>query len=385
MKRRDFVRLGSLIAATATQLDVYGGEAPQQSTALTGKTVDFVNDGVPLSPKEYGELLMKLADEGKIKTDFYSNGGVVEELENRFAKLMGKESSVFMPTGTLANHMALRRLAANNRRVILQEQSHIYQDTGDGCQTLSALNLIPLGLNTTEMTLEEIKEVVDKTAKGRVALKVGAICIESPVRRQQDTLVPFENMKAITDYARANDIKTHLDGARLFVQAAHTGITPAAYGALFDTSFTSICKCFNAASGAVLAGSKEFTHDLFHERRMFGAGIPAVWPFAAVALHYVDTWIDEYKSAWQKAEYLFTEIQKDERCKIVKYKNGSHIVHLDLKNIDKKRFSDALAKRNIRLSAPDVTGFNLKVNISMNRMSAQEIAGKFKEAMKEVG
>ena len=122
MKRRDFVRLGSLIAATATQLDVYGGEAPQQSTALAGKTVDFVNDGVPLSPKEYGELLMKLADEGKIKTDFYSNGGVVEELENRFAKLMGKESSVFMPTGTLANHMALRRLAGNNRRVIIQEQ-----------------------------------------------------------------------------------------------------------------------------------------------------------------------------------------------------------------------------------------------------------------------
>jgi threonine aldolase len=49
-----------------------------------------------------------------------------------------------------------------------------------------------------------------------------------------------------------------------------------------------------------------------------------------------------------------------------------------------KRFSDALAKRNIRLSAPDSTGFNLKVNISMNRMSAQEIAGSFKEAMKEV-
>ena len=69
----------------------------------------------------------------------------------------------------------------------------------------------------------------------------------------------------------------------------------------------------------------------------------------------------------------------------MKYDNGSHIVRLDLKNIDKKRFSDALSKRNIRLSAPDATGFNLKVNISMNRMTHQEIAGSFKEAMKEVG
>ena len=73
MHRRDFVKLGSVIAASATQLDVYGGEIPQK-TNLAGKTVDFVNDGVPLTPKEYGELLMKLADEGKIKRDFYSNG-----------------------------------------------------------------------------------------------------------------------------------------------------------------------------------------------------------------------------------------------------------------------------------------------------------------------
>lgn len=373
------------MAATATQLNVYGGEIPAGSSAMAGSPVDFVNDGVPLTPKEYGELLMRLADEGKIKTDFYSNGGVVEEMENRFAKLLGKESAVFMPTGTLANHMALRRLAGNNRRVILQEQSHIYQDTGDGCQTLSALNLIPLGLNSTEMTLAEVEEVVNKTQKGRVALKVGVIAIESPVRRQQDRMFAMENIKAITAYAKANDIKTHLDGARLFVQSAHTGIDPAEYGSLFDTSFTSICKCFNAATGAVLAGSKEFTNDLFHERRMFGAGLPAVWPFAAVALHYVDSFLDDYKSAWQKAEHLFTEIQKDERCRIVKYDHGSHIVHLNMKNVNLKRFSESLAKKNIRLSAPDATGFNLKVNISLNRTTAHGLAGKFMESLKDAG
>lgn len=63
-------------------------------------------------------------------------------------------------------------------------------------------------------------------------------------------------------------------------------------------------------AGAVLAGSKEFTRDLFHERRMFGAGIPAVWPFAAVALHYVDSWIEEYKSAWQKQSICLPRFRK---------------------------------------------------------------------------
>ena len=75
-----------------------------------------------LTPKEYADLLMRLADKGKIKPDFYSNGGVVEELEHKFAHLLGKEAAVFMPTGTLANHIAIRRLAENNRRVIVPDK-----------------------------------------------------------------------------------------------------------------------------------------------------------------------------------------------------------------------------------------------------------------------
>ena len=68
-------------------------------------------------------------------------------------------------------------------------------------------------------------------------------------------------------------------------------------------------------------------------------------------------------------ELINTLIDEITYKKINKYTNGSHIVHLALKSIDMKRFSDALAKRNIRLSAPDSTGFNLKVNISMKEES----------------
>jgi threonine aldolase len=114
---------------------------------------------------------MKLADEGKIKADYYSNTGVVEEMENKFAKLLGKESAVFMPTGTLANHIALRKLADNNRKVIVQEQSHVYNDTGDCTQTLSGLNLIPLGKQKVEFSLSDVEEIIAATK--REGLKPG--------------------------------------------------------------------------------------------------------------------------------------------------------------------------------------------------------------------
>jgi len=384
MRRKDFIKLGGILASGMPQLgDV--NVNPASKIYRDNGQIDFLHDGLNLAPNEYAALLMKLADEGKIKADYYSNTGVVEEMENKFAKLLGKESAVFMPTGTLANHIALRKLADNNRKVIVQEQSHVYNDTGDCTQTLSGLNLIPLGKQKVEFSLSDVEEIIAATKKGRVETRVGVISIETPVRRQFDRMVKDDTLKSIIDYAKNNGIKTHIDGARIFVQAVHTGITPAQYGAMADTIYTSVWKCFNAASGAVLAGSKEFTANLFHERRMFGGGLPAAWPFAAIALHYADTFTEEYKAAWLKAEKLFSYLQKEERLKIIKFENGSHIVRLTIKGTNLSKFKEALMKNNIELSSPDDEGFLLKINPSLNRTNPENVAELFKQALKISG
>ncbi|GAB4005527.1 hypothetical protein GCM10028808_05540 [Spirosoma migulaei] len=379
MRRKDFLKIGGMLAATASQASLFGSPISKASTA--NAPIDFIHDGLLLSPKEYASLLMKLADEGKIKPDYYSNGGVVEELEAKFASLLGKESAVFMPTGTLANHIAIRQLAGQNRRVIVQEQSHLYNDTGDCAQTLSGLTLIPLGTNTVEFSLDDVDSIVKKTQGGRVATRIGALSIESPVRRQKDQLFSFDNVRQLTEYAKSKDIKTHLDGARLFVQPVHTNVSVIQYGAPFDTIYTSLWKCFNAASGAVLAGSKRFTENLFHERRMFGSGLPTAWAFAAVALYYADSFADEYKQAWTKAQQLFTLLRKDERFSIAQFEHGSHIVELTLKNANSTRFKEALAKMNLELSAPVNSSFLLKINPSLNRDTPQNLANRFLAAL----
>ena len=379
MRRNDFLKIGGVLAATASQTSLYG--APITKGSAAHASVDFVHDGLLLSPKEYASLLMKLADEGKIKPDYYSNGGVVEELEAKFASLLGKESAVFMPTGTLANHIAVRQLAGQNRRVIVQEQSHLYNDTGDCSQTLSGLTLIPLSTDSVEFSLSEVDNIVKKTQGGRVATRIGAMSIESPVRRQKDKVFSYDTVRQLAEYAKSKEIKLHLDGARLFVQPVHTNISVIQYGAPFDTIYTSLWKCFNAASGAVLAGSKSFTANLFHERRMFGGGLPTAWAFAAVALYYADSFANDYKQAWAKAQQLFALLQKDERFSITQFEHGSHIVEFTLKNADPIRFKEALAKTNLELSAPVKNSFSLKINPSLNRDTPQNIASRFIEAL----
>lgn len=380
MRRKDFLKIGGVLAATATQSTF---AASVQASKPLSESVDFVHDGLLLSPKEYASLLLKMADEGKIKPDYYSNGGVVEEMESVFARLLGKESAVFMPTGTLANHIAVRHLANSNRRVIVQEQSHLYNDTGDCSQTLSNLNLIPIGVNLVEFSLQEVENIVKKTQSGRVETKVGVISIESPVRRQKDQMFAFENVKKIADYAKSKDIKMHLDGARLFVQPVHNQVSVKEYSAYFDSVYTSLWKCFNAASGAVLAGSKSFTANLFHERRMFGGGLPTAWAFAAVALHFANTFAEDYKKAWTNAETLWGLLQKNERFQITKFEQGSHIIQLKLQQANSVRFKDALFQKGIELPSPIANVFLLKVNPSLNRISPQYAAQLFVEALKE--
>ena len=196
MKRRDFIALGSTLAALSP---ARAGDRNSLHSEVESNRVDFIHDGKQLSPREYASLLMQLAESDKIKPDYYSNGGVVEELENKFASLLGKESAVFMPTGTLANHVAVRRLADKNRKIIVQEQSHFYNDSGDCAQTLSGLNLIPLGPGGVDFGLTEVEKIIDQAKKARVETNVGVIAIETPVRRQSDRMFDEDKLKNITD------------------------------------------------------------------------------------------------------------------------------------------------------------------------------------------
>src|SRR5215472_3271666 len=146
-------------------------------------TVQFRSDGLGLAPAEYAALLAEIAARRGIAVDDYSRGGVVAELEARLAALLGKEAAVFLPTGTLANHLAVRLLARSGRRVLVQAESHLYNDEGDCAQQLSGLNLVPLAPGRATITLAEIERAIAGAPEMRVAAPVGAISIETPVRR----------------------------------------------------------------------------------------------------------------------------------------------------------------------------------------------------------
>ena len=351
---------------------------------MSSEAVVFRGDGEPKSPELMVRRLAQIADHDGIEADNYSLGGVVEAVERRMAETLGKEAAVFMPTGTLANHLAIRNQCGTNPRAIVQEQSHIYHDIGDCVQRLSGINLMPLAHERPYFTLDEVKSAVETAVGGRVLTPVGALVIESPVRRQHGQIMPFDVMKQITEYCSEHSIRTHLDGARLFMMSATTGISPAEYASLFDTVYVSLYKYFGAPFGAILAGTEEFCRNLYHDRRMFGSGLSSASLAAALALEGMEGFEERFARAMSKAGELFVELNQLRGIDVKVYEHGSNIFPVSLdEDVDAERLIEELSNHLLFANADEdnATKVHLTVNTTILRKSNEEIVSSFEAAL----
>jgi threonine aldolase len=348
--------------------------------------VHFRSDGLALSPTEYTRLLLRLTEKRGIAADEFSRDGIVSELEGQMAAILGKETAIFLPSGTLANHLALRLLAKRGHRVLVQRESHIYNDSGDCVQELSGLTLIPLAPGRATFTLAELEEEILHAADARVSIPVGVVSIETPVRRLHGELFDFAEMQQIAAFAREHRIGLHLDGARIFLATAYTAIAPASYAALFDTVYISLYKYLNAAGGAVLAGSARLLEGLYHQRRMFGGSLRQAWPYAAVALHYLDGFTERFQRAAAAAEILFQALQRHPGCEVVRSASATNVTRLRVSGDCAAKLSERLLARGIAIRpaahvTDELAEFELFTNETILRRPVEEIVECFLEAL----
>jgi len=372
MKRRGFLSAPVALAAAAAA-------TPAADSPAVDSRIFAYGDGIPLGPAGYANLMQQLAPQ--IAPDNYSLGGVVEEVEAKMAVVLGKEAAVWLPTGTLANHLAVRLLAQPGRRVLVPEQSHLYNDSGDCAQTLSGLTLVPLAEGRSTYRLEEAEAAANRAQLGRVITPVSALVIETPVRRQAGQQFDFEAMRKLSAWAQKRKIGRHLDGARLFIECAYTQRPVQDYTALFDTVYVSMYKYFNAPSGAILAGPKALMADLYHTRRMFGGGLPGAWPFAAVSLHYLNGFSERMRRAAETGEKVIASLERNGNFVVERIPGGTNIFRLKPIGANAPAYQGRLEQAGISAHTPSGDTFTLQVNETWNRASAAEIVARFERGI----
>ena len=379
--RRDFIRLGSVGAAG---IGLTGAAVSSSARGIdTNRPVFFQGDGLNIGPREYANLLAGIAADGDLEEDYYSNGGVVADLEKRMAEILGKERAVFLPTGTLANHLAIRLLCeSRGRRVVTQAESHVANDVGDDSEVLAGLRVLGLAPGEVDFTLEDVQAEDARARAGRVKVRIGAISIESPVRRKLGGVFDFEELSRISAWAESEGIGRHLDGARLFIGAAYTGIPVKSWAGLFDTVYVSLWKYFNAGSGAILAGPADLLDGLFHTRRMYGGSLIRGWVYAAVALHFLDGFEERFQRGIETSEDLFSRLENHPSFTIRRIPGGSNVFVLGVLGTDPRAFHERVAAAGISMREPREDGsIVVQVNETWASVAGEELGRRLVAAL----
>ncbi|SFI95851.1 low specificity L-threonine aldolase [Caulobacter sp. UNC279MFTsu5.1] len=377
MDRRHFLTL-SLVGAAAPTMSwaqQAAQSAPPPFPPVDARSVWLVGDSAPPDPERTARRLVELAQRGGKPRDSYLANGAVADLEARFAKLLGKEDCAFLATGTLANHLAARVLAGDASRVIVPRESHLYRDESDATQLLSGLNLVPLADGRAAPGLAEIKAAVDEAENGPYPLRVGAIVLESPVRRVKGEMVAPALIREIAAYARGKNIRLHLDGARLLL--APPGYDIAGAAALFDTVYVSLYKYLDAPFGAVLAGGKADIAKVRDLRHRFGGTIYQGWPCAILALAALDDFEARHRAAFAAADQLFAALKAQGLATLKPAPNASNIRELVLAPKSADGLFDRMRQAGVRMARAENGVAPIYINDTLTRRPVEEYVKLF--------
>jgi threonine aldolase len=385
--RRNFLTLSglSILPAMLPAASLFATAKSSSSPFANEPRVDFFGDGKMFDPAEYINTLQQANATTAIEKDRYGTGGAVAALEKQFELITGKEKAVFMPSGTMANQMAIAVLSGENTKVFVQETSHVFRDEADAAQSVFNKRLIPLAKDETCFTAAILKQAVDSMEDQEVFKSgIGAVSIENPVRRSDGRMVPIEEIKKISDYCRANNIKLHLDGARIYLAAAWSGVPVKEYASYFDTIYISLYKYLGAAAGAMLCGDKIVMEKIPHLIKIHGGSMYGNWANAAMALHRLDGLEARFQNVIKQSAELFIALNKITGINISPLENGTNIYQLQLgKEVDGKKLQTALREvYNIRMPLPNKSNrILLSVNETLFNRDNAIIIEAFKKSM----
>ena len=234
-------------------------------------------------PRTAAEILRDAADTlaADAQADLYGDGAVVEEFEAGMARRLGQEAALLVPSGTMAQQIALRLHcdARGVRTVAFHPTCHLELHEHAGYAHLHGLFAELIGDRDRLIDLEDITGL---------HVPVGAVLLELPQREIGGRLPEWDDLVAQVAAAHEAGAAVHLDGARIFESAPYYGLPTAEIGGLFDTVYVSLYKGLGGFAGSVLAGPAELIAAAGVWRRRHGGSLARLFPFVASARRGLD-------------------------------------------------------------------------------------------------
>lgn len=339
--------------------------------------IDLRSDTITKPTPEMREVMAG----AEVGDDVLGDDPTVRKLEIRTAELLGLESAVYMPSGTMTNQIALKAHTSPGDEIFLHKDAHIYYYESGAPAALSGLMCNLLEGERGIFCAETLRHAVRKSDIHMPRPKL--LCVENTHNRGGGSVWPLEQLDEVTKTADELGLKTHLDGARLWNAAVALGVSEKEIVAdRFDSVSVCFSKGLGAPVGSCLAGSSDFIERSRRLRKMFGGGMRQAGIIAAGALYAMENHHERLGEDHENAKALANGIADLSGIEINLSDVETNIVIFGSTKISAEQLTNSLSEKNVLMLAFGPDRVRAVTSMAVNSKDIASVIGIIKDIIK---
>ena len=307
--------------------------------------IDFRSDTVSLPSKE----MLQCVENAKLGDDVYEEDTEVIELQEFAAELLGKEASLFFPSGTQSNLTAILAHCQRGDEVLIGRDYHTNLYEARGASVLGGVGICPIDMSESgSMNLNDMLSQIKDDDPHYAVTKL--LCLENTFSGK---VQPQDELEALVLEAHRRGLKVHLDGARLFNAHIHSGLSLSALVDSFDSVSICLSKGLGAPVGSLLVSDQTIINKAIRLRKMLGGGMRQVGVIASCGMYALKNNIERLQHDHDNAKLLATGLSKIAELKVEYGESQTNMVFVNCPKKHRLPLENFLFDRKILVASLD--------------------------------
>jgi threonine aldolase len=293
--------------------------------------------------------------EAEVGDDVFGDDPTIHRLQAQVAGMLAKEAALFVPSGTMANLIAIRLHCRPGDEMICEAGCHLYNYEQGGYAQINQVAVRAVPGDSGVMRAEQLVELIRPGNAHFVRTRL--VAIENTHNRGGGRIQPYDTVETICRWAHLNGLRTHLDGARLLNAVVATGIAAPRWTQHFDTVSLCFSKGLGAPVGSILAGPRDLMAEGLRHRKVLGGGMRQSGVLAAAALYALDHHVDRLAEDHVNAQRLAAGIREIDQLQLCSETIDTNMVFFRVSERwgPAAQFSAALQQRGLLMNATGPT------------------------------
>ncbi|TKB91493.1 MAG: low-specificity L-threonine aldolase [Nitrospira sp.] len=341
--------------------------------------IDLRSDTVTKPTDEMRKAMAR----AEVGDDVYGEDPTVNRLQDLAAAMLGKRFALFVPSGTMANQLAIRSHTQPGQEIIVESKSHIVRYEQGAAGALAGVQLHWVTGERGIMTVEQVEAAI--RPNDAHSIPTALICIENTHNAGGGTIYPLSTIEKIRALAVRQGIPMHLDGARLFNAVAATTLPPTVYAQHFETISLCLSKGLGAPVGSLLISNDQRLMDRARRfRRMYGGAMRQAGILAAAGIYALERHVARLKTDHEHAKKLARQLQHISAIQIAPQHVETNIVIFDI--VDEHRspaeLVAALKEHGVLINAVGGQSYRAVTHLHITDKQIDEAANVFTNVLK---